>query len=78
MIKRITAMVASLPRAFAPILCAAGPADAKLVVVLYPEANNGSPGSVLADHGIRSTFAGSYKGAIEIQNEYLDIALPGR
>jgi hypothetical protein len=33
---------------------------AKFVVVLYPEANNGSPGSMLADIGIRTGFRNAY------------------
>ena len=41
--------------------------------MLYPEANDGSPGSVLADRGIRAVFRG-YQGAVEIHNEYLDVS----
>jgi signal transduction histidine kinase len=46
----------------------------RLVVVLYPEAYNGSPGSILADRGIRSTFAAEGQGHVEIHNEYLDVS----
>ena len=42
--------------------------------MLYPEANDGSPGSVLADRGIRAVFRGAYQGAVEIHNEYLDVS----
>jgi len=66
------ALVSALACAFA--IRAAGPENAKLVIVLYPEANDGSPGNSLADHGIRSTFASTYKGAVEIHNEYLDVS----
>ena len=47
---------------------------AKFVVVLYPEANNGSPGSMLADNGIRKGFHNAYQGAVEIHNEFLDVS----
>jgi len=42
-------------------------------VVLYPESSDGSPGNALVDHAIRSTFATSSLGRIEIHNEYLDV-----
>jgi signal transduction histidine kinase len=54
-------------------LSAASPEPSRLVVVLYPESSNGSPGLALADHGIRSTFASGRK-QVEIQNEYLDVS----
>jgi PAS domain S-box-containing protein len=56
-------------------LCRADNQDkAKFVVVLYPEANNGSPGSMLADSGIRTGFRNAYQGAVEIHNEFLDVS----
>lgn len=45
----------------------------KLVVVFYPEANDGSPGVILADRGIRSTFATGSSERIDVHNEYLDV-----
>jgi PAS domain S-box-containing protein len=47
----------------------------KTVVVLYPDdyARSG-PGSVLADRGIRSTFAAGAADNIEIHSEYLDVS----
>src|SRR5262245_22814117 len=58
----------------APFAGSADPATGKLVVVLYPENNNGSPGSVLADQGLRSIFATGSAEPIEIYSEYLDIS----
>ncbi len=46
----------------------------KTVVILYPDANDGRPGQVLADRGIRSTFASGTIGAIEVHGEYLDLS----
>ena len=45
----------------------------RLVVMLYPTDNDGSPGNREADDGIRSTFASGSSDAIEVQNEYLDV-----
>jgi len=47
----------------------AGPNDRRLVVVVYPENTDGSPGTVGADHGIRSTFAAE---PVEVRNEYVN------
>ena len=49
-----------------------GPPETKFVVVLYPEASNGSPGNAQADRGIRATFGESGIRA-EIHDEYLDV-----
>ena len=49
-------------------------ADSKLVVVLYPEPNDGSPGSALADRGLRAALAGVADGNVEIHNEYVDVS----
>jgi PAS domain S-box-containing protein len=51
--------------------------DPKLVVVIYPHECDGAPGTVLANRGIRSTFAGQRFGPIEIRNEYVDAARLG-
>ena len=48
--------------------------NVKFIVVLYPEANNGSPGSMLADSGIRTGFRNDYQGPVEIHNEFLDVS----
>jgi PAS domain S-box-containing protein len=45
----------------------------KIVVVLYPDGNDGRPGEVLADRGIRSTFANS-PVPVDIYNEHLDVS----
>jgi PAS domain S-box-containing protein len=45
----------------------------RLVVVLYPGANDGSPGALLADEGIRQTF-GLSADRIDVQNEFLDLS----
>ena len=55
-----------------PVCCVRADDNSKFVVVLYPEANDGSPGSVLADRGIRGV-SGAYQGAVEVHNEYLDV-----
>lgn len=46
----------------------------RLVVVFYPEANDGSPGNALADRGIRNALSNGYRGAVEIHSEYLDVS----
>jgi PAS domain S-box-containing protein len=56
---------------------AAGPGDRRLVVVLYPEDTHGSPGSVGADLGIRSTFAAECPDYVEIRNEFVDTSGAG-
>ncbi len=57
-------------------LCRAALADEskqRRVLVLYPDADDGRPGAVLVDRGIRSMFA-SCPEAIEVCNEHLDIS----
>jgi signal transduction histidine kinase len=64
--------------ASAPAAHPTEPAPSKLVVVLYPESNDGRPGNVLADRGLRAAFAAGAQGRIEIHNEYLDLSrFPG-
>ena len=46
----------------------------RLVVVLYPEDTDGSPGTVAADRGIRSTFESSSPDYVEVRNEYVDVS----
>lgn len=62
------------------VVCVAGHAASatetprdKLVVVLYPGANDGSPGNLLVDRGIRDVFENAPAGKVEIHNEYLDV-----
>ncbi|MGE3776745.1 MAG: PAS domain S-box protein [Pirellulaceae bacterium] len=50
-----------------------GPTTARLAVVLYPGAHDGSPGAILADQGIRQTFARS-GWRIDVHNEFLDLS----
>jgi signal transduction histidine kinase len=45
-----------------------------MVVVLYPDDNDGSPGNFLVDQSIRAALAAGSSGRIEIHNEYLDVA----
>ncbi len=52
---------------------AAAPGAARLVVMLYPTDNDGSPGNREADQGIRSTFASGSSESVEVENEYLDV-----
>src|SRR5262245_12609045 len=46
----------------------------RVVVVLYPESSNGSPGNALVDQAIRSTLAAGSADRVEIFNEYLDLS----
>ena len=71
---RLLALVAVL--SLSPFAAAAGPPTGKLVVVLYPQNNDGSPGHALVDQGIRSTLATGVPGPIRVYSEYLDIAQP--
>ena len=52
----------------------AGHEKSRLVVMLYPENNDGNAGSALVDHGLRSTFTAGSPDRVEIYNEYLDIS----
>jgi len=56
-----------------PVAIAGGSEKPKIVLVLYPDANDGRPGHVLVDRGIRSTFAASAFGTVEIHGEHLDL-----
>src|SRR5947209_8775641 len=56
-----------------PCACEAAADGPRLVVVLYPTDNDGSPGNREADHGIRSTFASGAAESVEVENEYLDV-----
>jgi PAS domain S-box-containing protein len=61
-------------------LCPCATADAatktRLVVVLYPQNNDGSPGNALVDQSIRATFANGSTERIEVYDEYLDVSHP--
>jgi len=46
----------------------------KTVVVLYPDADDGRPGAVLVDRGIRATLATRTSGSVEVHNEHLDLS----
>src|SRR5437016_5904360 len=59
---------------FGPFAGAATPPRTRMVVMLYPDNSDGSPGNALADRGIRSTFAAGSPERVEIYNEYLDIS----
>jgi PAS domain S-box-containing protein len=59
---------------FCPKVAAANPDNTRMVVVLYPDNSDGSPGNALVDQGIRSTFATGSPDRIEIYNEYLDVS----
>src|SRR5438270_9194277 len=58
---------------FGPTPAAATPEKIRMVVVLYPHNNDGSPGNLLVDQSIRATFAAGSSDRIEIHNEYLDV-----
>src|SRR5262245_1919807 len=48
----------------------------RLVVVLYPQNNDGSPANALFDQGLRSTVEASTGERIEIYAEFLDLSRP--
>ncbi len=48
----------------------------RLVVVLYPQNSDGSPGYFEVDQTLRKIFAAESKHPIKIYNEYLDISKP--
>jgi signal transduction histidine kinase len=58
---------------FGPLVPAAGPADVRRVLVLYPT-NDGAAGSLLFDQGLRHTLRTSSSEGIDLYNEYLDLA----
>lgn len=61
---------------FGPSLAPAAPQSIRMVVVLYPQNNDGSPGNSLTNQSIRSTFAAGSTEHIEIYDEYLDVSHP--
>jgi signal transduction histidine kinase len=73
----LSAMAVGLLLMQPPRTCCASGTESprnRLVVVLYPESYNGSPGNALADQGIRSVFANQSPERIEIHNEYLEVS----
>ena len=52
---------------------AVGPEESKLIVVLYPDADDGRPGNVHVDRGIRSVFKDEAHRAVEVHSEQLDL-----
>jgi PAS domain S-box-containing protein len=56
----------------APPAAAVGAGPSKLVVVVYPDESDGSPGMILVNRAIRSTFAGESPDRIDVRNEYVD------
>jgi hypothetical protein len=57
-----------------PFPATAAPGNVRMVVVLYPDNNDGSPGNFLVDQSIRATFAAGSSDRVEIHNEYLDVS----
>src|SRR5437667_4787273 len=57
-----------------PLAAADGLNQARLVVVLYPQNNDGSPGNALVDQSLRSMFAADSAERIEVYDEYLDVS----
>jgi signal transduction histidine kinase len=55
---------------------ATDPVPRKLVVVLYPQNSDGSPGHALVDSAIRSTFLTTPAQRVDVYAEYLDVAQP--
>jgi signal transduction histidine kinase len=52
---------------------AGGSEKTRTVVVLYPDANDGRPGTTLLDQGIRATFAAGSQEKVEVHSEHLDL-----
>jgi signal transduction histidine kinase len=57
-----------------PVAPAAGPQPGRLVVVLYPNANDGRPGNLATDRGIRAVFTNGSSETIEVHSEFLDVS----
>jgi PAS domain S-box-containing protein len=57
-----------------PLPAVAAAENIRLVAVLYPDNNDGSPGNFLVDESIRATFATGSPDRVEIHNEYLDVS----
>jgi signal transduction histidine kinase len=53
---------------------ASSPENTRLVVMLFPEANDGRPGNLLVDQALRATFRAGSSEHVEIHNDYLDIS----
>src|SRR5215472_3338730 len=68
------AVLAFLLLSFCPWPALAQSETGRTVVVLYPESSVGSPGSILVDENIRSTFAAGSAERIEIHNQYLEMS----
>jgi signal transduction histidine kinase len=69
----LAAGLVAVAAALAWMPVAQGAEQPRLVVVLYPEADNGSPGGILAEQGIRTTFASSPE-PIEVLSEHLELS----
>ncbi len=76
--RRLLGLAASVALSTFLLFChfaaAGGPENIRTVVVLYPNAADGSPGQGLVDESIRSTFAAASPERVEIHNEYLDLS----
>jgi PAS domain S-box-containing protein len=59
-----------------PPAATAGSEKSKTVVFLYPDNNDGRPGNLLVDRGLRATFTTGSAEPIIIHNEYLDLSRP--
>jgi PAS domain S-box-containing protein len=59
---------------FGPFTGAVAAANIRMVVVLYPDNNDGSPGNFLVDQSIRAAVAAGSSDRVEIHNEYLDVS----
>jgi signal transduction histidine kinase len=59
-----------------PPAATADPEKTRTVVFLYPDSNDGRPGNLRVDQGLRSTFTTGSSERIIIHNEYLDLSRP--
>lgn len=64
-----------LANAFSNAAGVVAAADApRVVIVLYPDDNDGRPGNVLFDRGVRSVLSAKTSPPVEIHSEYLDLS----
>src|SRR4051812_44813162 len=69
---RLRGLVAVVAVLSCPPAPAAEPTAPKLVVVIYPDSSDGSPGMVAVNRVLRETLAGESPRRVEIHNEYVD------
>jgi PAS domain S-box-containing protein len=69
-----TSLLAILILSVAPVSAKTDRQKPKLVVVLYADDNDGRPGNVLFDRGLRATLMADSPDPVEIHSEFLDVS----